>query len=213
MDVRDQILAEATRQFAARGFDSTPLADIAEAVGIRKPSLLYHFSSKAALRRGVLEKITAHWSDMLPRLLKAATSGLERFDAVLEATIVFFREDPDRARLVVREVLDRPDEIQAIMEDQVRSWVDLVSEYIRRGQKEGRIYGDVDPRAYIVHVLNLVIGGIATYDRTTTLLAGDDADGSPLERLIREMMQLARRGLFVLDPPPDAARPGRGSTP
>ena len=81
-DISQQILAHATRLFAARGFVGASLRDIAIAVGIRKPSLLYHFNSKDELRRGVLENMLSHWNEVVPRLLKAATSGPEQFEAV-----------------------------------------------------------------------------------------------------------------------------------
>ena len=59
MDVRSEILRTATRLFAAKGFDGTSLKDIADAGGIRKPSLLYHFPSKEQLRLAVLEQLRA----------------------------------------------------------------------------------------------------------------------------------------------------------
>ncbi|HMJ12015.1 MAG TPA: helix-turn-helix domain-containing protein, partial [Polyangiaceae bacterium] len=65
-DVRAQILGAATRLFAAQGFEGTSLQDVAEEVGIRKPSLLYHFASKDELRQAVLRELLAHWKETLP---------------------------------------------------------------------------------------------------------------------------------------------------
>ena len=47
--MRDRILSEAMHLAASRGFEATSIQAIADAVGIRKQSLLYHFSSKEIL--------------------------------------------------------------------------------------------------------------------------------------------------------------------
>jgi AcrR family transcriptional regulator len=200
VDIRDQILSAATRLFAARGYDATPLQEIADAVGIRKPSLLYHFPSKSELRRSVFEKIAAHWNEALPRLLRAATSGPGQFDAVVEEMVAFFTADPDRARLIIREILDRPDEVEAALGVHVRSWAAIVCDYIRKGQAQGRVYPDVDPEAYVVQVINLVIAGVATYDCVGVLVASQSGADQHFVRHVRELLRVARRGLFLPEP-------------
>ena len=53
---RDRILAEATRRFAAQGIKATTVAQIEEAVGLRKGSgASTYFATKDDLVRGVLE--------------------------------------------------------------------------------------------------------------------------------------------------------------
>ena len=80
-DVAQRILDQATRLFARHGFVGASLRDIAVAVGIRKPSLLYHFPSKDELRAGVLEQMLTHWNEAVPRILRAATTGPDRLTA------------------------------------------------------------------------------------------------------------------------------------
>lgn len=46
---RERILVEASRLFAVRGYFGTSTRDIAEAVGIRQPSLFFHFVNKQAI--------------------------------------------------------------------------------------------------------------------------------------------------------------------
>ncbi len=132
MSVRDKILIEATRQFAARGFDGSTLQDIADAVGVRKPSLLYHFSSKETLRLAVLDQLLSCWRERVPRLLMAAASGKDQFEAVTHELISFFTSDTDRARLLLREALDRPEEMRELLKEHVTPWVGTVCDQIRR---------------------------------------------------------------------------------
>ncbi len=188
-DVRTRILGAATRLFAARGFDATSLSEIADAVGIRKPSLLYHFPSKDDLLSGVLDALLSHWNDLLPRLLSAATSGYEQFDRVTVELVAFFVTDPDRARLLFREMLDRPEEMKARLLSYFRPWVRLLADSIAKGQEQGRVRPDVDAEAYVLHVIHLVVGGIAVREVMDVLLDGD--------RFVNEMLRLARASLFL----------------
>src|SRR3954470_10478108 len=118
MEMRAKILSEATRLFAGKGVDGTSIQEISDAVGVRKPSLLYHFPSKEALHASVLEDLLSRWNEIVPRLLRAVARE-DRFDAVLDACIAFFPADPDRARLLLREAIDRPAEMRALLQKHV----------------------------------------------------------------------------------------------
>ena len=195
-DIAQKILDQATQLFAAHGFDAVSLADISKRVGIRKPSLLYHFQSKDTLRQAVLEELLAHWNDALPKLLLAATTGTEQFDAVLSKTVAFFAEDRDRARLILRELLDRPTEVQPLIETHVRPWVTIVADYIRRGQDQGRLLFEVDPQSYVAHITILVIGSLATFDAVAGLAPTTETRKQLLERHTRELLRIAKTSLF-----------------
>lgn len=202
--VAQRILEQATRLFAAHGFAGVSLADISRSVGIRKPSLLYHFQSKDTLRQAVLEQLLAHWNDVLPKLLAAATSGSEQFDAVFAETVAFFVDDPDRARLILRELLDRPEQMQPLIETHVRPWATIVADYIKRGQEQGRLHFDAEPRAYVAHMTILILGSVATFECLTALTPEGDAEVER-ERHIAELLRIAKTSLFR--PLPTARRP------
>ena len=194
MEIREQILNEATRLFAANGFDGTSVQVIAEAVGIRKPSLLYHFPSKDALRRSVHDQMMAHWSEELPKLLVVAAREA-RFEATMEALVGFFLDDPDRARLIVRETLDRPEEMNERLGRFVRPWIEVVAEQLARARDKGLVHADVDPEAYAVQVINMVVGGIAIVDSLGVLLPPKDDLGTR-ERHVKEVIRMARSSLY-----------------
>jgi AcrR family transcriptional regulator len=197
-DVRSAVISAATRLFAARGFDGTALQDIADAVGVTKPAVLHHFPSKEQIREAVLGEIVAHWNETLPRLLQAATAATDRFAAVVGELHRFFTADPDRARLVVREALDRPAEMKRLLRGAVRPWLQAIAAYIRAGQESGSHYPDVDAEAYVLHALLAVINAAAA---APVLLAA--LDGSAEEaraRYDRELLRMVRRSLFVATP-------------
>lgn len=204
MDSRASILRTATRLFARRGVAAVSLQAIAEEVGISKPSLLYHFPSKEQLRQCVLDQLFDHWSTALPRLLKAVTSGADRFEALTRELVSFFREDPDRARLIVRELMDRPEEMRARLAETLEPWVKLIADYLEQGMRGAELRADVDAEAYIVHVVTLTIAGIAALPVLSTALKGDREETE--HRHLRELLRIARTSLFPDSPKP---RPGR----
>jgi TetR/AcrR family transcriptional regulator len=194
-DVRAHVLRSATRLFAARGFEGTTLQAIADEVGVTKPSVLHHFPSKEALRTSVLDNMLAHWSDALPRLLLAATAGAGRFDALVGEMISFFAADTDRAKLLVREALDRPEAVRSLLTAQVRPWQTAIAEYIQKGQKHDEHFADVDSEAYVLHVISLVIAGLAVMDTFCALLPTTNPRASR-ERYLAEIVRIAKSSLF-----------------
>ncbi len=198
MGVRAEILTHATRLFAEQGYDGTSVQEIADAVGIRKPSLLYHFKSKDELRENVIAEMLAHWNAVLPGLLLKASTE-ERFDATMEALTEFFIEDPDRARLFLRETLDRPERMRAMLADFVTPWVDLLSAQLERAKEQCLVQQDVDPQAYVVEVITMAVAGTAVIDTMNVILPDDPARGGTRTRHARELIRVARSSLYTND--------------
>ena len=177
------------------GAEATSLQSIADDVGIRKPSVLYHFPNKAALREAVLDEILLRWNNVLPRLFKAmATEPTRRFEALTEELISFFLESPVRARLVLREMLDRPTVMRARLDEHIAPWIDVIADEIRRGQARGAVAPDVDPGAFVWILIHSVIGNIALSASLEESGASDTNDR--LTQLMSETMRIARVGLF-----------------
>jgi AcrR family transcriptional regulator len=206
LDARTQAVRAATRLFAAHGFDATSLQAVADAVGVTKQAVLHHFASKERLRQAVLETMLAHWNEALPRLLLAATASDERFDAVFGETRRFFTADPDRARLVLRELLDRPKELREVLRGPVKPWIGAVAGYIRAGQEGGRHFSDVDAEAYVLEVMLLVITAAASQSVLSAAVEGKGAEA----RLDAELARIARASLFR---PTEPQRKRKGDEP
>lgn len=204
--VRDQVIATATRLFAAGGVDATPIQDIADAVGISKQAVLHHFPSKEQIRRAVLDAIIAHWRDELPRLLLAASASDERFDSIFDAVYRFFAKSPERARFIMREALDRPAETRGMLRA-IAPVLRGIAGYIRAGSYERD--GGLDPDAYVLHVMQMVIGAAAIAEVTRPML-GTDAEGRA--RYDGELARIARSSLFGARRPKRADAQRRATT-
>ena len=199
IDVKSRIIQEATRLFATVGFNGTSVQAVAEAVGIRKPSLLYHFPSKDQLRTEVIEELLSHWTREFPRMMHSATSGTDRLNAALTALIGFFQEDRNRARLFVRETLDRPQAVRELLHQHLGPWTRMLTDYIRLGQDSGVVHKDLDPESYIIEVVLMTLCTTAAGSVTAAIL---DSEAVPsVESQLREVTRIARCALFVPRPP------------
>ena len=102
-DTRERILAAALEAFARRGVEATSLDDVAEAVGVRKQTVLYWFRSKDALVGGVVEAAVAELGDALDRAVAARRPGRPATVAVVDEVLRLGARRPDLL-VLLREV-------------------------------------------------------------------------------------------------------------
>lgn len=196
MSSRQKILDAALKHMAARGADSASLQAIADEVGIKRPSILYHFTSKDDLRKAVVTDLLSRWDQVLPRLfLATANDATGRFDSLAHELVSFFAEDPNRARLMFRELMDRPDELREHLEQYVRPWIQMIAKEVEKGRARGQVQADIDPEAFIWVLINSVIANIAIASSISSREDGHH-DTESVARLMRETLRTARASLF-----------------
>ncbi|MBK7761006.1 MAG: TetR/AcrR family transcriptional regulator [Deltaproteobacteria bacterium] len=93
-EVRGRIIREATRLFAERGYAATSVREIAEAVGVTKPTLYYHFGSKDGLFTALVNHHLGCWLDVIAGCLQAPAPVLDRIRAYVAACFQLHLDDP-----------------------------------------------------------------------------------------------------------------------
>lgn len=134
---RDQILDEALRCFAERGYDGTSLNDIAAGVGIRRPSLLHHFPSKESLYGDVFERLLSEWLERLEGAIASPAVGWDKAELVLRAGLDLFADTPDYVRIMRREALDGGVHLGIDLSGVLRPLFDGAAEYLEQQMNAG----------------------------------------------------------------------------
>ncbi|SFR88715.1 TetR/AcrR family transcriptional regulator [Sphingomonas jatrophae] len=132
---REELLIAAERVFARHGFAGASLDEVAEQVGIRRPSLLHHFRSKRelydAVERRIFEELNAHLTG-----LEAEGAPFERLMTLLNQWLTFMVERPTAARIILRnssDLISRPADPVEFSWRTVETFVRLVEEGIAAG--------------------------------------------------------------------------------
>jgi AcrR family transcriptional regulator len=136
--------------FAASGFSSTRLADIAGRAGITRPSLLHHYATKEDLYAAVVERAFAALGGELQVAMGADGTFLERLDALIDAFATFIERRPAIASLIVRELLDPHGPGSRILLQEVSPLLGRIEAFLRR-EGRGVLRADVPLRAALVH--------------------------------------------------------------
>ncbi len=162
---KEEIVAEATRLFAERGYEGASMGDLAERVGLRKASLFHHFPSKDVLYATVLEQLM---EQVKVAILTAATSEgsfEQRLDALTDALTTTLSAQPHAARLLIREAMDSGPVMRGRLAHTINDVLSASLEFAKAGQRDGEFNADIDPAQAIVsligiHFMPFVIGDV-----------------------------------------------------
>lgn len=105
-ETRQSILEAAESIFADIGYGAARLDQVAQAVGIRRPSILYYFASKQDLYDAVEADIFASMHAFAQERIQGVTDPLDRLLALLDAWLDFNVARPSAARIIQRLVAD-----------------------------------------------------------------------------------------------------------
>jgi len=153
--MESQIMEEATRLFADRGFAGTSLQDIADATGLTRPALYHYFGSKEDLLSRLVSELTEGPADELGEIrARTGATATERLRAMAFAVALRQATQPARFRVLVRSEAELPGALSKVYDQGRRRVLKEFSSVIDEGVRQGE-FRPVDPRVAALGVIGL----------------------------------------------------------
>jgi AcrR family transcriptional regulator len=192
VSTREQILVAASRLFAEHGYDGTSLNEIADVVGIRRPSLLHHFPSKEALYHEVFALAIADFVDRIEQSVAGNREGWRLLEHSLNASWEFFVANPEFVRLVRREQVDPTRGIDLGVA--LQPYFARACAFLQRGMDAGR-FRTHDPEHLVLSGYGLLLSYFSDAPFLEALLGEDPLGEKVLERRREHVLAFFRAAL------------------
>lgn len=153
---RSAIIRGAASVFQERGYGSSSLADVCTEAGVTKGALYFHFDSKEALARAIIDAQHASSSALGQELLESKTPGLHAMIIMSFELAVQLKTDPvvsAGVRLTVEAA-----NFDAPVGGPYLDWIVACEEFLRRGIVEGAIVASTDVAATARFIISAFTG-------------------------------------------------------
>ena len=172
-DKQSRLVKSACAVFAEKGYASTRVAEIAERAGVGKGTVYEYFSSKEELLFAVFESINADISSRMNDALSAGGSAEEQLHNLLRLGAEVISEQVDLQPVILdfwaaSRGKDFEETYRCAVVASYTLFRNLISDFIREGQKRGEFKASIDAEALAAVVVATVDGlGIQlSFDRS-----------------------------------------------
>ncbi|GGX45766.1 TetR family transcriptional regulator C-terminal domain-containing protein [Saccharospirillum salsuginis] len=203
-EVQARILDAAEEAFSLNGFGGTSFQDIARAAGVPKANVVYYYSTKEALYREVLGRITRTWNDVFEHATEEDDPA-EVLDRFIRHKLQQSVSNPRRSRIFAMEILQGAPHHGDYLRQELRPWVRQRADVIRAWIEAGKMRS-VDP-LQLIFMIWATTQHYADFEaQVLTLLNRKEYEPEDIQRIGDEVSALILRGCG-LEPPESRAAP------
>lgn len=176
-ETRQRILAAARDMFAHRGVTRTTLEQIAQAAGVTRGAIYWHFTNKAELFFAMREQVSLPIEDCLVPGLDDEADPLAGIERLLLGFLDLVRSDPMVGQTlgILYLKCEYVQEFECQLSQQIVRWQDLVGRLTKayeRARQEGRLRSGLDAGLAALETAAFLHGLLRLWllDETATLI-------------------------------------------
>lgn len=185
-----ELLDKSTELFAERGYESTTLADIANALGISRPALYHYVNNKDDLLTMLVQQVSQGFAEVLAELAERRDlSPTDKLMNVVSITVRQRAEHPDQFRILDRSEMALPEPLRDQHLAAKRKVLQEVMDLIQAGIEAGE-FRSVEPRTTALSVLGMCNWVAWWFSRSMSV----DAVVATVSDLVLAMLALPESG-------------------
>lgn len=185
-----QVFDAAIRLFAEQGFGATSLQEVADSVGVSRPTLYYYFKTKDHFLQRLVGEVTTTGADAMGKIAAQEGDPLLRIRLAVSALLRRRIEDPLKFRALDRCEGDLNDELADTHRTAKRTVLRLLTQMISDGQAVGAVQ-PVEPRIAALGIIGMCNWVAWWY------VAGED-DPKPI---VDQLVEMAMRSISTSGEP------------
>lgn len=148
-EMRQILLDSARTVFAESGYGGAKVELIAQVAGANKAMINYHFGGKQGLYRAMIARFIEEAAQHLASALEGKTEPQDRLRAYIHGFSSLFSAQPDRARVMLRELISQTDLLDAELRLRFMAVFGLLRQIIEEGIQKG-CFRPVNP--FFIHI-------------------------------------------------------------
>lgn len=186
-DKHQRILDAAVKVFARKGFFQSKVAEIAREAGVADGTIYLYFKNKDDLLISIFEVKMEQVISSFRSAIEELASAREKLAGLIRMHLAEFHANPDLAAVFQVELRQSSRFMHESDKTQLKRYLDLVTEIIEQGQKEGVFRRDIS-----AGLIKRLIFGTLDEVVSTWVLAGRRHD---LKALAKPITDLFLRGI------------------
>ena len=185
---RKEIVSSALHLFAERGFASASIADIAEAADITKGAIYWHFDSKDALFKAILDQIRRDWQNAVRDPLAKEPDPLRKIELLFDQYAMFLKRDREVCFFLQRALLEPEGDYARQVARVFERTQAFIAGILEDAKKAGQIDSPLDS-AIVARTILISLTGVTAHCHASRNLSVD----ALVAELKRQILARAKR--------------------